>query len=93
MNQILVTEKLYVTPELRRKKKIYKSSFIISIFLVITLFSVYAYAEYDRNKNEEISQYILSDMVKEEEEQQKQEINKTIQEQVSEQIKEIFKDL
>ena len=24
MNQILVTEKIYVTPELKRKKKIYK---------------------------------------------------------------------
>ncbi len=60
MNQILVTEKLYVTPELRRKKKIYKINFFLSVFLICLLFSYYIYAEYDKNKNEEISQEILS---------------------------------
>ena len=60
MNQILVTEKIYVTPELRRKKKIYKILFILSIFLIVSLFSVYIYAEYDRNKQEGISDDILS---------------------------------
>ena len=60
MNQILVTEKLYVTPELKRKKKIYKLYFFLSVFLVCSLFSFYIYAEYDRNKNEEISREILS---------------------------------
>ena len=34
MNQILVTEKLYVTPELKRKKRIYKINFIINILLI-----------------------------------------------------------
>lgn len=62
MNQILVTKKLYVTPELKRKKHIYKFNFIFSIFLIITLISVYIYAEYDRNKGEEISQDILTQM-------------------------------
>lgn len=62
MNQILVTKKLYVTPELKRKKKIYKFDFILSIFLVIILISVYIYAEYDRNKTEETSQEILEEM-------------------------------
>ena len=62
MNQILVTEKLYITPELKRKKKMYKINFIISISLIIVLFSFYAYAEYDRNKNEDISQEILEGM-------------------------------
>ena len=28
MNQILVTEKLYITPELKRKKKMYKTMYI-----------------------------------------------------------------
>ena len=28
MNQILVTKKLYITPELKRKKKIYKFYFM-----------------------------------------------------------------
>lgn len=60
MNQILVTKKLYVTPELKRKKKIYKFDFILSIFLVIILASVYIYAEYDRSKSEEFSQEILA---------------------------------
>ena len=62
MNQILVTEKIYVTPELKRKKKIYKIMFMLSIFAIITLFSAYIYAEYDRNKDESISEDILSFM-------------------------------
>ncbi len=60
MNQILVTEKIYVTPELKRKKKIYKILFILSVFLIVSLFSVYIYAEYDRSKQEGISGDILS---------------------------------
>lgn len=62
MNQILVTKKLYVTPELKRKKHIYKFNFVFSIFLIITLISVYIYAEYDRNKSEEVSQEIIAQM-------------------------------
>lgn len=62
MNQILVTERLYVTPELKRKKKIYKFNFLISIFLVCILISLYIYAEYDRNKSEEVSQEILENI-------------------------------
>ena len=59
MNQILVTKKLYITPELKRKKKVYKAHFFLSIFLVCILISVCIYAEYDRNKSEETSQEIL----------------------------------
>ena len=62
MNQILVTKKLYITPELKRKKKIYKFDFIISIFLVCILTSFYIYAEYDRNKSEETSKELLADV-------------------------------
>lgn len=62
MNQILVTEKVYVTPELKRKKNFYKFDFFLSVFLVCVLFSFYIYAEYDRNKNEEISREILADV-------------------------------
>lgn len=62
MNQILVTEKLYVTPELKRKKKMYKFNFFLSVFLICLLFSFYIYAEYDKNKNEEISQEILANL-------------------------------
>ena len=62
MNQILVTEKLYVTPELKRKKKLYKVQFFVSVFLVCLLSSYYIYAEYDRNKSEEVSQVLLAEV-------------------------------
>ena len=63
MNQILITEKLYITPELKKKKKMYKFNFIISIIVIVILFSFYVYAEYDRNKSEDISKDILAGMV------------------------------
>lgn len=62
MNQILVTKKLYITPELKRKKKIYKFEFFLSVFLVCVLLSAYIYAEYDRNKSEQVSQDILANL-------------------------------
>lgn len=62
MNQILISEKVYITPELKKKKKMYKIDFFISVFLVCILFSYYIYAEYDKNKNEAISQEILSNV-------------------------------
>lgn len=62
MNQILISEKLYITPELKKKKKMYKIDFFISVFLVCILFSYYIYAEYDKNKNEAISKEILSNV-------------------------------
>ena len=62
MNQILVTKKLYITPELKRKKKIYKFDFFLSVFLVCILISFCIYAEYSRNKDEEVSQEILANL-------------------------------
>ena len=62
MNQILVTEKLYVTPDLKRKRKLYKVVFFISVLLVCLLSSYYIYAEYDRGKSEEVSQVLLSEV-------------------------------
>ena len=62
MNQILVTEKLYITPELKRKKKMYKIRFFLSILLICLLCSYYIYAENDRNKSEEVSKQILADL-------------------------------
>lgn len=62
MNQILVTEKLYVTPELKIKKRIYKIELFLSVFLICLLFSYYIYAEYDRNKSEEVSKEILAEI-------------------------------
>ena len=62
MNQILVTEKIYVTPELKRKKKMYKLMFVISLFCMICLSTMYIYAEYDRNKESDVSKDILKNM-------------------------------
>ena len=62
MNQILITKKLYITPELKRKKKIYKFDFFLSVFLVCILISFCIYAEYARNKDEQVSQEILANM-------------------------------
>lgn len=62
MNQILVAEKLYITPELKKKKRMYKIDFFISVFLICILFSYYIYAEYDKNKNEEKSQEVLASL-------------------------------
>ena len=63
MNQILVTEKLYITPELKKKKQVYKISFFLSIFLMIVLSCAYIYAEYDRNILEESSQDLLEQVI------------------------------
>ena len=60
MNQILISEKVYITPELKRKKRMYKIDFFISVFLVFILSSYYIYAEYDKSKDEEKAQEILS---------------------------------
>ena len=60
MNQILVDEKLYVTPELKKKKKLFKFEFVLSVFLLCVLSSYAIYAEYDRNKSEQVSQEILA---------------------------------
>lgn len=80
MNQILVTEKLYITPELKKKKKLYRFEFFISTFLVCLLFSYYIYAEYDKVKSEEVSKDILSnvDIVEEEENIVDESENKTL---------------
>lgn len=62
MNQILVTEKLYITPEIKRKKRMYKIKFFVSIFAICLLFSYYIYAEYDKDKSEDVSKQILSQL-------------------------------
>lgn len=62
MNQILVTEKLYITPELKKKKRLFKIEFFLSVFLVCVLSSYYIYAEYNRNESEQVSQQILAEV-------------------------------
>lgn len=69
MNQILAYEKMYVTHEMKRKKKFFKFEFFLSIFLVCLLSSYYIYAEYDRNKSEQVSKEILANIQFEEPEE------------------------
>ena len=62
MNQILVSEKIYVTKEMKKKRKIYKTTFILCLILVIILTGYYVFAEYDKSKKEQISREILGQM-------------------------------
>lgn len=62
MNQILVSEKLYVTPDMKKKKKVFKFEFFLSVFLLCALSSYAICAEYDRNKSEEVSKEILQEI-------------------------------
>ena len=62
MNQILVTEKLYMTSDFKRKRRLFRIEFFLSIFLICILSSYYIYAEYDRSKSEQVSQQILSEV-------------------------------
>lgn len=62
MNQILVTDKIIVTKEIKQKKRFYKGNIILSIFLMCVLCSYYVYAEYDRNKYEQKSKDILNNL-------------------------------
>ena len=64
MNQILVTEKLYITPELKRKKKFYKFDFFLSILLILVLVSIYMFSLHGMNKSEAISQELLTETAK-----------------------------
>ena len=48
MNQILVSQKVYVTREMKRKQKIYKFLYIISVIIIIVLSLYYIITE--RNK-------------------------------------------
>ena len=62
MNQILVSEKVYVTPELKRKRKTYKVIFILCLVLIVILTGYYVLAEYDKSQKEQISRQILNQM-------------------------------
>ena len=59
MNQILVSQKVYVTPDMKKKKVFFKFEFFLSIILLVILSTYCIYAEYDRNKEEAVSKEIL----------------------------------
>lgn len=62
MNQILVHEKVYVTPQIRSKRMFFKIEFILSILVIIAVSLYGIYAAYDRNKSEAVSKEILEEM-------------------------------
>ena len=59
MNQILVSEKVYVTKEMKRKRKIYKTLYIISVIIVIVLSLYYIISERNKIAKEGLSHEIL----------------------------------
>lgn len=61
-NQILASEAFYVTPEMKRKRMIYKINFFVALILMIILFSYYAYAEYNKFLDEEEAKQVLSSL-------------------------------
>ena len=62
MNQILVTEKIYMTPELKRKKLMYQIKFFSVIFVICLILIYYIVQEFQKHKSEQVSKSILSDI-------------------------------
>lgn len=62
MNQILISEKIYVTPAMKRKKKMFKVEFFLSVFALIGISTYGICSAYDRNKSESVSREILEAM-------------------------------
>ena len=52
MNQILVSKKIYVTKEMKRKRRLYKTTYILSIIIIFALLVYYVFAERMRNDQE-----------------------------------------
>lgn len=59
MNQILISEKVYVTKEMKKKKKVYKTLYIISVIVVIILSLYYIMSERNKIAKEGLSHEIL----------------------------------
>ena len=60
MNQILVSEKIYVTKEMKRKRVFYKTLFYISLITFLLLLALYIYIDIDKNRQEALGQEILA---------------------------------
>ena len=60
MNQILISKKIYVTPEMKRKRKMYRILYTVSIITIIILLVYYVYAEKNRNDQEAVGKELLS---------------------------------
>lgn len=59
MNQILTTEKVYMTPQLKRKKRFFKIEFFLSVLLLCLIIAFYIYVEIDKSKSEEVGKMML----------------------------------
>ena len=57
-----ITYLIDLSAELKEKKKIYKIEFFLSIILICLFSSYYIHAAYDRDKSEEVSQMILTEI-------------------------------
>ena len=62
MNQILISSKVYVTKELKKKQRIYQTIFLISILIIVSLLVYYFIAEKQKNEEELVSQDIRSQL-------------------------------
>lgn len=62
MNQILMSDKIYDTPTARKKRRLYKNIFTFSILVIAILVTYYIYGEYQKDKDESISQEILNEI-------------------------------
>lgn len=62
MNQILVSDRLYVTNKLKKKKRMYRIQFIASLVLVLIFSGWYIYTELDKSKSEAVSQEMLKNV-------------------------------
>lgn len=60
MNQLLISQKVYLTPELKRKRVVYKMYFLLSIFTICILFSYYIYGAYQGYQDEALAKEILT---------------------------------
>jgi len=63
MNQLLVTGKVYMTPELKKKKVAYKGYLLLSVFMICILVSYYIYGMYQGMQDEALAQEILGSIV------------------------------
>lgn len=62
MNQILASDKLYVTQKLKKKKKMYKVQFILSLILVFVFSGWFVFSEMEKSAHESVSQDILNEI-------------------------------
>jgi len=63
MNQLLVSGKVYMTPELKKKKIAYKGYLLLSVFIVCILGSYYIYGMYQGIQDELLAKEILDSIV------------------------------